>query len=138
MERCKLANSYHDRGFNCCQSVVAAFSDLTGLSEQESMNFSVGFCGASSGAIMVLGLMKPVDMNDPVGSKKRVMALSKELQKRFFARFGALRCSDLLKNKAAPDPVNTPAAYAMGITGHCSIMIVTAVEIVEEMLSERA
>lgn len=146
MERCKLANSYHDRGFNCCQSVVAAFSDLTGLSEQESMNFSVGFgggaatgelCGAISGAIMVLGLMNPVDMNDPVGSKKRVMALSKELQKRFSARFGALRCADLLKNKAAPDPVNTPAAYAMGITGHCSIMIVTAVEIVEEMLAEQ-
>ena len=147
MERCKLANEYHRRGFNCCQSVVAAFADLTGLTEQESVNFSVGFgggaatgelCGAISGAIMVLGLLNPVDMKDPVGSKKKVMALSKDFQARFAARFSAVRCEELLKNKAAPDAANTPAAHALGIAGHCSIMIVTAVEIVEEMLKERA
>ena len=146
MDRCKLANEYHDKGFNCSQSVVAAFADLTGLSLQESCNISGGFgagagtgelCGAVTGAIMTLGLMTPVDMDDPVGSKKRTVALSKELQKRFMERFGALRCQDLLKNKNETDPVKTPAAHALGITAHCSIMIVTAVEIVEEMLRER-
>ena len=71
------------------------------------------------------------------GSKKRSVALSKELPKRFMERFGALRCQDLLKNKNETDPVKTPAAHALGITAHCSIMIVTAVEIVEEMLRER-
>jgi hypothetical protein len=48
MNRYELANSYHKRGFNCCQSVVAAFSDLTGLSEQESFNVAAGF-GAGAG-----------------------------------------------------------------------------------------
>lgn len=139
------ANAYHKQGFNCCQSVLAAFSDLTGLSEQASFDIGGGFgagagtgelCGAVSGAVMALGMVTPVDPADPVGSKKRTVALSKELQKRFAEKFGALRCQDLLQNKFTPDDT-TPAARDMGLTGHCDIMIVTAVEIVEEMLAER-
>lgn len=144
--RCELANNYHKQGYNCCQSVLAAFSDLTGLPEQASFDLGGGFgggagtgelCGALSGAIMVLGILTPVDTADPVGSKKRTVAQSKELQKRFSEKFGALRCQELLKNKFIPDDT-TPAAKALGLTGHCAIMVVTAVEIVEEMLSERA
>ena len=147
MDRCKLANDYHSQGFNCSQSVLAAFSDLTGLSVQDSCNVAGGFgagagtgelCGAGTGAIMTLGLMTPVDLKDPVGSKKKDVALSKEFQKRFTERFGALRCSELLQNKAVPTQENAPAAVRLGVTSHCSTMIVTAVEIVEEMLSERA
>lgn len=145
MNRFERANAYHKQGFNCCQSVLAAFSDLTGLSEQASFDIGGGFgagagtgelCGAVSGAVMALGMVTPVDPADPVGSKKRTVALSKELQKRFAEKFGALRCQDLLQNKFTPDDT-TPAARDMGLTGHCDIMIVTAVEIVEEMLAER-
>nr|WP_326183974.1 C-GCAxxG-C-C family protein [uncultured Oscillibacter sp.] len=145
MNRFEMANAYHKRGFNCCQSVLAAFSDLTGLSERASFDIGGGFgggagtgelCGAISGAVMTLGMLTPVDPADPVGSKKRSVALSRELQKRFSEKFGALRCQDLLKNKFTPDDT-TPAAKSMGLTGHCDIMIVTAVEIVEEMLAER-
>ena len=143
--RCELANNYQLQGYNCCQSVLAAFSDLTGLTEQASFDLGGGFgsgagtgelCGALSGAIMVLGILTPVDTADPVGSKKRTVAQSKELQKRFSEKFGALRCQDLLKNKFTPDDT-TPAAKALGLTGHCAIMVVTAVEIVEEMLADR-
>ena len=142
--RFELANAYHKRGFNCCQSVLAAFSDLTGLSEQASFDIGGGFgggagigelCGAIAGAVMTLGMVTPVDASDPVSSKKRTTALSRELQKRFSEKFGALRCRDLLKNQFVPDDT-TPAAKAMGLTGHCDIMVVTAVEIVEEMLRE--
>ena len=145
INRCEIAHTYHKRGFNCCQSVVAAFSDLTGLSEQASCTAAAGFgagagtgelCGAIVGAVITLGLLTPVDMNDPVASKKRTVALGKELQKRFSKKFGALRCQELLQNKFAPDDT-TPAAVRMGLTGHCDIMIVTAVELVEEILAER-
>lgn len=146
MNRFERANAYHKKGFNCCQSVLAAFSDLTGLSEQASFDIGGGFgggagtgelCGAISGAVMTLGMLTPVDPADPVGSKKRTVSLSKELQNRFSEKFGALRCRELLQNKFTPDDT-TPAAKAMGLTGHCDIMIVTAVEIVEEMLAERS
>ena len=145
MDHCEFALHYHQNGYNCCQSVLAAFSDITGLSEQASMDIGGGFgggggtgelCGALSGAIMALGLMSPVDENDPVGSKKRTVALSRELQKRFSGKFGALRCQDLLRNKSGASDA-TPAAQRLGLTGHCDIMIVTAVEIVEELMAER-
>ena len=63
------------------------------------------------------------------------MAQAKELQKRFSERFDALRCAELLKKKFIPDDT-TPSAKVLQLTGHCDIMIVTAVEIVEEMLQE--
>ena len=145
MNHFEKANDYHKRGFNCCQSVLAAFSDVTGLSEQASFDVGGGFgsgagtgelCGALSGAIMTLGMLTPVDPADPVGGKKRTVALSKELQTRFAEKFGALRCRDLLQSKSGPSE-KTPAALQIGLTGHCDTMIVTAVEIVEEMLAER-
>ena len=146
MKRVEQSIVYHRKGFNCCQSVVAAFCDLTGLDEQKSFDLSAGFgagagngelCGAVVGGIIVLGLLTPVDQADPVGSKKRTLALSKELQKRFSERYGCLRCHDLLANKLKSNE-KSPAAVEMGLTGHCDIMIVSAVEIVEEMLAERA
>ena len=148
MDRCALAHQYHKQGYSCAQSVAGAFADLTGWEPEQlfaaagSFGGGVGgsheeLCGAISGAVMTLGLLTPADPADPAGSKKRSVALSKELQKRFSEKFGALRCRELLQNKFTPDDT-TPAAKAMGLTGHCDIMIVTAVEIVEELLAERA
>ena len=145
MERCKKAVEYHKRGYNCAQSVLAAFTDLIGTPERQLMDLAGGFgggagagelCGAVSGAVMVLGLLTPGDPADPVASKKRTVELSKELQKRFSGIFEAVRCQELLKKKFDPDE-RTPAAQALGLKGHCDIMIVTAVEIVADMLAER-
>ena len=75
------------------------------------------------------------NLDKAVEAKKRAMAQAKELQKRFSERFDALRCAELLKKKFIPDDT-TPSAKVLQLTGHCDIMIVTAVEIVEEMLQE--
>lgn len=144
MNRCEKASDYHKKGYNCAQSVLASFSDLTGLPEGAAVNLTGGFgggagtgelCGAVSGAIMTLGLLHPIDPADPVGGKKRTVGLAKEFQKRFTTTFEHLRCQDLLPRKFQPNDA-TPAAKAMGLTGHCDIMIVTAVELVEQMLRE--
>ena len=37
MNRAERANAYHNSGYNCCQAVAAAFSDVTGLSEAQSL-----------------------------------------------------------------------------------------------------
>ena len=111
-----------------------------------SVNVSEGFgggagsgelCGAISGAIMVLGLMNPVDPEDVVGSKRRMMKLSKELQKRFREQFEAVRCTDLLKNRNINAETAIGPAKEMGLTNHCAIMIVTAVDLVEQLLEEQ-
>ena len=143
MTRMEKAIDYHHRGFNCCQSVLAVFCDITGLSEQDSFNVGGGFgggagtgelCGAVSGAIMTIGMMMPVDPADPVGSKKRTVAKGKELQAEFTELFGALRCKDLLQNKKDAEGASE-AIKSMGLTNHCDIMIATAVELVEKMFA---
>ena len=42
MDRYEKARDYHKRGFNCCQSVLASFTDLTGMSEQECFDIAGG------------------------------------------------------------------------------------------------
>lgn len=141
MNRFEQAAAYHHRGFNCCQSVLAAYTDLTGLSEQASFDMGGGFgagaqtgelCGAITGAILTLGLLTPVDAEDPVGSKRRTGKLAKEFQKRFQEKFGDLRCHPLLKREIQAGD-HTPAAQDMDLTNRCDVLIVSAVEIVEEM-----
>lgn len=144
MDRCEQAYAYHQKGYNCCQCVLAAFSDRIAASRQ-MMDIGAGFgggagtgelCGAVVGGIMVLGALMPMDPEDPAGSKKRTLAVCREMQKRFQQRYGALRCRDLL---ADPDKGNekSPASVRLGLTKHCDIMIVSVVEIVEELLAER-
>ena len=147
MDRTEKACKYHESGCNCAQSVVAAFSDVTGLSEAESLRIAGGFgsgagtgelCGAITGAVMTLGMLAPVDPGNPAAVKKQAVALSKEFQARFKEKFGALRCQELLPLRYEPGDA-TPAAKRLGLSEkqHCRIMIVTAAEIVEGMISER-
>ena len=50
MNRYEKATAYHHQGFNCCQSVLAAYTDLTGLTEQASFDLGGGFgAGAQTG-----------------------------------------------------------------------------------------
>ena len=85
---------------------------------------------------MALGMLTPVDPEDPVGSKKRTTALSKELQTQFREKFSALRCHDLLQVKSVPEDA-TSAIKQFGLTKHCDIMIAAAVEIAEQILAKR-
>lgn len=144
MNRYEQAAAYHHKGFNCCQSVLAAYTDLTGLSEQASFDLGGGFgagaqtgelCGAITGAILTLGMLTPVDEEDPVGSKRRTGKLAKEFQKRFQEKFGDLRCHPLLKREIQATE-ETPAAQELDLTNRCDILIVSAVEIIEEMRGE--
>ena len=78
-----------------------------------------------------------MDPEDPVGSKRRTGKLAKEFQKRFQEKFGDLRCRPLLKaGIQAAD--HTPAAQEMGLSNHCDVLIITAVEILEEMRNENS
>ena len=144
MNRYQRAYEHHERGYNCAQSVVAGFEEDLPIAKDQAMNIVSGFgngfatgelCGAVAGGVIVLGLMHPIDPQDPKVGKKVTAKLGKEFQGRFKEKFGHLRCHDLLRN---PSQVNeeTPAALAMGLSKHCDLMVVTAVELVEEMLKE--
>ena len=143
MDRCALAFRYHQEGYNCAQSVARAFADLTGLEPDQLSAMAGGFgggvggshcelCGAISGGVLVLSLLYPAA--DGAG-KRALYARTKEFRRRFEEIFGLTRCGDLLKARPGVTEKN-PASQRLGVTAHCDNMIVTAVEILEQMLAE--
>ena len=148
MDRCAIAYQYHKEGYNCAQSVVGAFLDKLDLTKEQAMAMAGGFgggvggsrsemCGAVSGAIMVLSLLTPHTEGSDAAGKKQVYGVAKEFHQRYAEVFdGLTRCGDLLKARPSVSE-KTPAAARLGITAHCSAMVVTAVEIAEAMLAER-
>lgn len=144
MDRCAMAYQYHKAGYNCAQSVAAVFSDMTGVSLETAVAAAGGFgggcggsqselCGAVSGGVLVLSWLNPHTVAGDAAAKKRVYELTKEFRQRFETVFGKTRCGELLAARPGVSE-KTPAAARLGITAHCDVMIVTAVEILEEML----
>ncbi|MBE7004006.1 MAG: C_GCAxxG_C_C family protein [Ruminococcaceae bacterium] len=142
MNRMEKANAYHERGFNCCQSVLAAFSDRYDIPEETALRIGAGFgggagtgelCGAITGAVMALDLILGGDVtSEPVKAKRIAVGRAKELQKQFAEQFGALRCQELLRNERE-EP--SEAVKALGLTKHCAVMIASAVELAENILN---
>ena len=91
-------------------------------------------CGAVSGGVLVLSLANPHQDGGDTEGKKAVYAKAKEFRQRFTEVFGGLsRCGELLRARPGISEAAS-AASRLHITSHCDIMIVTAVEIVEDML----
>ena len=145
MNRAERANAYHNSGYNCCQAVAAAFSDVTGLSEAQSLAIGGGFggglrcgeiCGAVSGAVMVLCMTHPYTDCTDLERKQQIAHLTKEFHRRFKAEFGCERCLDLLQADIS-DTERFKAAKASGVMKKCPVLIAAAVEIVEQILREK-
>ena len=143
-ERGLITKKYQDLHMNCAQCVLLSFQDLLGLTEEQCLGIGSGFgggmrcggvCGAVSGAIMVLGMLYPQTPEGGAQSKARISHLTVEFQRRFKEKFGDLRCQTLLKSKVEATEA-TPAAADLGLTNRCDVLIVTAVEILEEMRQE--
>ena len=109
----QAAYDYFMKGYNCCQSVVAAFASDLGLSEAMALRLSSGFgagvgrmrevCGAFSGVVTVIGLVY-ADPTDPK-DKSRIYALVQEAAELYRQRNGggSIICRELLaKAGAAP------------------------------------
>ena len=97
MEKQELAVQLKHTGCNCCQAVLCAFADESGMPESQLRQLGAGFgagmgcmeatCGALVGAQMLLGLKKY--------SGKPVLADARMLHQTFVERCGASICKDL-------------------------------------------
>jgi C_GCAxxG_C_C family probable redox protein len=105
MSRAERAKEYFMQGYACSQAVALAFSDLTGLSEEQisklCLPFGGGFgrqrlvCGAVSGFTVILGLLF-AESEVSAENKKFVYALEQKLCADFKSLAGSLICNDLL------------------------------------------
>ena len=148
MDHCALAYRYHQAGYNCAQSVAAAFADTVGLPPEQLMAMAGGFgggvggsrselCGAISGGVLVLSLLHPHTDGADAAAKRALYARTKEFRRRFQEVFGLTCCGELLRARPGVTEKN-PASRRLGVTAHCDNMVVTAAEILEGMLAEQS
>jgi len=108
MDRVSKALEIHkEKDFNCAQSVLCAFEDLTGLDTATAAAISEGFgsgvkcgeiCGALTGAVMAIGLINCRNGEKP-GHNPKIKAETTELMRRFKAENECLTCRELLARR---------------------------------------
>ena len=119
-ERIEKAVALFKEGYNCSQSVVAAFTDRYGFTREQALRMSASFgggigrmretCGAACGLFMLAGLETgAVDGADREG-KAANYALVQQLAEEFKKRNGALKCAELLGLSKKEPVVSTPEA----------------------------
>lgn len=105
MTKKELAIAYHDKGYNCAQAVICAFSEELGVSEEILFKAAEGFglgmgcmngtCGAVSGAVMAAGFKNSTANFDGPKSKMDTYQLSKQILTAFEAKNGSTTCREL-------------------------------------------
>jgi len=145
MERSEQAKDYFLSGYNCAQSVVLSFADELKFSKELVLKMAAGFgggmgkqqetCGAVTGAIMVLGLMKGEAVNNNDELKTEAYSAVKDLTRKFRDEYKTTNCKEL-----TGCDLNTPEGAAkfkeekvMETT--CAGCVKKAVQIVESIAS---
>lgn len=134
-------------GYNCSQSVFAAYAERYGIDFETALKLSSSFgggmgrlrevCGAVSGMFMVLGLAKGYCDNDYNSKKehyKRVQYLAQEFEK----LNGSIVCRELLgldKKKDDPTPLKRTDEYYK--KRPCQELIADACKILDKYLTEQ-
>lgn len=113
MSRADQAESLFRQGYNCCQSVFGAFTDVTGMDMETAMKYASAFgagfgklrevCGAFSGLTLMTGF---VDGYSEATEREGKIALYKEIQEmaaEFEKRQGSIICREMLNLKPGED-----------------------------------
>ena len=143
MDRCEIAFNCRKEGHNCAQSVAVPFADLLGMAPEALAAAMSGFgggiggcheevCGAVSGGVYVLSMLF-ADQEDRAGHET-VYPRAMEFRRRFSEFFGDTRCGALRDTQQVAEK-RASAAVRLDVTAPCDILVVTAVEILEQMLS---
>ncbi len=137
------AVAYFKKGYNCSQSVVAAFAEELGITESLALRMSCGFgagigrlrevCGAFCGATQVISLYyaNPEDPND----KSRIYGMIQELAPKFKEQTGgnSLICKELL---GLVKPEGVPQAEPRTEAYYKKRPCVQLVEVAADMVAE--
>lgn len=115
-DRIDKAVSLFKQGYNCSQSVVGAFADLYGFTDEQAFRMASSFgggigrmretCGAACGLFMLAGFETGAVDGDDKEAKAANYALVQKLAAEFKAQNGSLICAVLLGLRAPDDKVD--------------------------------
>lgn len=119
MTKGEQAEAFFRQGYNCAQSVAAAFAGEMGLPVAAAARMASGFgggfgrlretCGAVCGMVLVYGVLRGYDQPGTHGEKTRTYAAVQRMANAYRAENGSIVCRELL-GLAAPE--GTPQAAA--------------------------
>ena len=145
MTRKEKAMALFREGYNCAQSVVLAFSDLTDVDEAVLSRMSCSFgggmgrlrevCGAVSGMSMVAGLLRGYEGAETGSVKAEHYTLVQSFAKEFEAQNGAIVCRELLnlrQKRDDPTPAERTEQYYQ--SRPCAELVGSAAEILARYL----
>lgn len=110
-DRIQKAKDLFYEGYNCSQSIVAAFADLYGFTEEQALRMAASFgggigrmrmtCGAACGLFILIGL----DCGSVVGADRAQKVYNykkvQEAAQAFREKTGSLICAELLQLRKA-------------------------------------
>ena len=115
-DRIQKAVELFKSGYNCSQSVVAAFADMYGFTQEQAVRMSASFgggigrmretCGAACGLFLIAGLETGATEATDREGKAANYAVVQELAAEFKKRNGSLICGELLGLKKK-EPIST-------------------------------
>lgn len=144
-----IAEQNFMKGYNCAQSVVLAFCDVTGMDEQTALRASSSFgggmgklrevCGAVSGMFLVAGLLYGYTNPEDADAKTAHNQMLQDLAKKFKEKNGSIICRELLKLQEevqTPVPQERTVAYYHGRP--CAALVAHAAELLDEVIDGRS
>ncbi|MBO4385250.1 MAG: C_GCAxxG_C_C family protein [Clostridia bacterium] len=144
-ERTDRAVALFNSGYNCAQATLCAFADAAGVDERTLRRVASDFgggmsgtretCGAVTGMLMALGLIKGYDDVTDTAHKQRLYAEGRGLIDDFTAEFGTVTCAELsgkvaARFKAEPHPL----VACQGSCRACSAFVAYAAALLESRI----
>ncbi|MDF2944603.1 MAG: GCAxxG family protein [Herbinix sp.] len=145
-KRVELAEKLFKEGYNCSQSIFAAYSDLYGIDKDTALKLSTSFgggvgrmreiCGAVSGMCMIAGLETGTAKKMDDDGKKYNYDVVQKLSGEFKIRNESIICRELLGLEKEEGKDTTPQKRTdlYYNTRPCDQLVKDAAEIIERVL----
>jgi C_GCAxxG_C_C family probable redox protein len=131
-------------GFNCAQSVLAAFGVDLGLERDTALKLAAPFgagmarsgqaCGAVTGSLMVIGLKFGAANSWNKIQKARVLTKSRKFMERFRERHRDINCRELIGVDLGTDAGRKEAKRRNVFEARCMNFVRDAAEILDEIV----
>lgn len=149
MTKREAAQANFSKGYNCCQSVLAAFHEELGMTEEQAARLSSGMgggvarlrelCGAVSAMALIAGYCRGYSLPGDQAGKTRTYAQVRGLAEAFAQAHGSILCRDLLADTpAAPGPDPEPRSPQYYAQRPCLALVGDAAARLEAFLAETA
>jgi len=133
-----------EQGYNCAQAVFGAFAEEMGMTEKQAVKMVSALggglcrmretCGAVTGGIMALGVLRGYDDPKADDEKGALYARGQRMLTPFKEKFGTFSCKELLDlpMDGVVSPIPTPRTAKFYQERPCARFVYEMAQLVEE------